>query len=250
MKVSDIPVGYRLFLGRYTRPNDSAPSELTWFKCSQENEFVTCRNIGNHVIDEVEPENESRGRRERGSNFFPQTNICQVLNSAEKDWFNPQHDTDTAKEVYRRRPGFLKLFEDWELRFIVPHEVVSVVPEGFKRKFGEISKSMMKVSIPSVSQVLGGENQEEGKRLPGYETGDVDVFSMATRTPIGTGIQLLDRNMHKCNRSPSGSYPIYPYIHVDGNAEVYFDEEPWYYHLIPSEDYVKSIIEELEAVLQ
>lgn len=250
MKISDLAIGDYLMFGRFPKAGERRVPDLLWRKASSQNGFFTENPIGKFSADAIEPDNESRDRRERGSNFYPQTNICQMLNSEDEDWYKPQHETDAASERMMKYPGFLHLFEEWERKMIVPHEIVSVVPAGFKRKFGEQVKSVVKVSIPSKSQIFGGEDTTEGSRLDIFDLGVGMHPDTLTRSFFGTGLCAIGRSGKLINFTPANETGICPLIHLNGDSEVEFDAVNGIYYTIPPQEYIKAITDELHQLLK
>lgn len=250
MKISDLGIGAYLVFGRFPKSGERGTPDLLWRKATNQNGFYTETNIGRFSADALEPDNESRDRRERGSNFYPQTNIFQMLNSEDEDWYRPQHEADAASEKMMQYPGFLHLFEDWERKMIVPHEIVSVVPAGFKRKFGEQVKSVVKVSIPSKSQLLGGEDTTEGTRFDIFELGGAMHSDVLTRTSVGTGLYAVGRNGKLINFTPANEVGVCPFIQLDGDSEVEYDAVSKVYYTVPPQEYIKAITDELHQLLK
>lgn len=250
MKVSEIPVGGCIVFGQFHKAGDRFPSELMWKKASASNEFYASGGIGCLQFDAIEPDNESRDRRERGSNFWPQSNLCQFLNAEEKDWFKPQHETDMVDVSMSSRAGFLHLFEDWEKRAIVPHEITTTVPVGFKRKFGEHVKTTAKVSILSRSQVFGGEDLAEGEQLQLFASGVSVPCGVVTRTAVNTCVCAIDRRGRLTSQSPASQIAVMPLIRIDGDYPVEYNHDQDAFYLLPPEDVVKAITDELDKILK
>ncbi len=249
MKISEIPVGEYLAFGQFRRSGDLKPFGLLWRKGSTLNEFYVQDGIGKFCADAQEPENESRDRRERGSNFFPQTNICQFLNSAEDNWYKPQHDSDTVDNTLKNNPGFLRSFEEWERKLIIPHEVVTSVPAGFKRKYGEQVKTTLKVSMLSRSQIFGGEDLTEGEQLEVFARGTT-IADLLTRSAVNTGFYAIDRRRKLTNQCPALECNIVPFLRLDGDYPVEFNPAWNYHYVLPPEEVVKEITNELHELLK
>ncbi len=220
-----------------------------WRKGSALNEFYVEEGIGRFCADAQEPENESRDRRERGSIFFPQTNICQFLNSPENNWYKPQHDTDTVDNTLKNNPGFLHLFEEWERKLIIPHEVVTAVPAGFKRKYGEKVKTTLNVSMLSRSQILISEDLTEGERLEVFANG-ATIYDVLTRSAVNTGLYAIDRRGRITNQRPATECNIVPFLRLNGDYPVEFNPLGNFYYVLPPEEVVKEITNELHELLK
>lgn len=245
MKVSQIPLGESLVFGRYL------VNEIIWDKVTELNGFLSHYALVHLMADAREPENTSGDRRERGSNFFPQTNICTLLNSEEKDWYKPQHDKDSVDgEVRKTYPGFLCEFDSWERRLIVPQEITTIVPRGFNREFGDHVKTTVKVSLPSRSQIYGGEDDTEGGRFEYYSQGGLLPANILLRTAIGTGLCAVGRTRQIVNQSPAKDAGIAPFILIDPNADVEFDAALGRYCILPPQSYVKEVTDELHQILK
>lgn len=243
MRVSQMAVGEKLMFGRYSG------MEIVWRKVAEANGFLAECSFGSLVADECEPENSNKARRERGSNFFPQTNVCTFLNSEEKDWYKPQHDNDAANEKMRISRGFLSEFYSWEKELIAPQELTIVVPDGYKRAFGNLTTVNVKVSIPSRSQIFGGD-ETEGTRFDLFLSEPPRRLSTFTRTAIGTGLCAVNQNGQLINLSPCKEFRCRPFLLIDPDAEVEFSAATMNYYVLPSKAYVKAVTDELHQILK
>lgn len=250
MNISEIPVGEYLTFGQFLRNGERLPTNLLWRKASERNDFFISDGIGKFCADAQEPDNDSRDRRERGSNFFPQTNICQFLNSDKADWFEPQHDTDTVVPDMKNHPGFLHLFEYWEREMIVPQEIVTSVPAGFKRKYGEQAKSLLRISMMSRSQLVGGDDLTEGARLDLFTTTGNVPSNLLTRSAIGTGLYAIDRRGRLVNQCPASECNIVPLIRLNGDCAVEFSHSDGWYCILPPKEIIEAITDELHLLLK
>lgn len=123
LKVSDLKVGERLYIGQYRNGavTDDTP-RISWLKATRD-----CKIISEYALDYIpfdvgEDLNPDYSRRRVGSNDYESSNILQFLNSAEEGWWQPTHAYDTCPDRYHARnsayneiPGFLFGFEDYEL---------------------------------------------------------------------------------------------------------------------------------------
>lgn len=250
MTIREIPVGEFLSFGQFIRRGSRSTDDIFWRKASSKNEFYSDGSIGKFCADAQEPENESRDRRERGSNFFPQTNICQFLNSTEKDWFKPQHETDTADTTLKNQPGFLSLFDEWERKLIIPHEITTVVPVGFRRKYGEQVKTTLKVSMLSKSQLFSNVDQYEDEQLELFANGSAPPIDLLTRSAVNTGLVAIDRRGRLVNQCPALECNITPFICLDGDYPVEFSSAEGYYYLLPPTEIAKEVTDELHQLLK
>lgn len=245
MKISEIPLGEYLMFGRYQR------ERIVWRKVTELNGFLVVNGIYGMMADAPEPESANNALRTRGSNFFPQTNICVLLNSEERDWYKPQHDTDAVDEPAKRCfSGFLYNFESWEQELIVPQEITTIVPNGFKHRFGEQFKTSVKVSIPSASQIGQREDETEGAPFQYYRVHSTPPIGMLTRTPVGTGMYSIGTKFNLVNTSPCKTTGIFPYILIDPNAEVDYVPQDANYIVYPSQTYTREVIDELHQILK
>lgn len=241
MKIKQVPAGGLLQFGRRLRRT------IIWQKVTEYNGFLV--RSGDYPADACEPENSNAVRRERGSNFFPQTNICTFLNSEEKNWFIPQHDVDTVDPNFQEVPGFLRDFFPWERDSILPQEITCVVPEGYRRSFGDQVKKTVKVSIPSWSQFFGGEDTTEGELFDYYRYNGCprNVF---TRTATGGSLKAIGRKGQALSQSPASSFGIPAFILLDGDMEVVDDDNSDAYLALPPKEYEKEVSEELHQILK
>lgn len=221
MTINDLNIGDKLMFGQAIF--DGQPNmviDLVWKKVAADNTFITADYVARLAADMPEPENSSRDRRERGSNFFPQTNLFQWLNADNTGWFAKAHDTDVAPD-YEDQPGFLSEFVQWEKDAIVPHEVVTVVPEGFRREFGIYHTVNCKVSIPALSEMSGSVDdvyRREGATLPYFQSNSRP--RMLLRTAVASTLQCIDQYGDFVSRSASQRYFIIPKICIKGDMLV------------------------------
>lgn len=249
MKVSDLAIGSRLVMGRSSAmARRAGECNITWKKLSFDNIFCVRSGIGYYCVDAAEPQNKSLDRRERGSNFFPQTNICGFLNSKERQWFEPKHEADVADQTLFGLPGFLSEFEKWELDLIQPQDVVTTVPDGFKRKFGTQVTTTMLVSMLSKSQVFGGDDLSEGEQLDCFAQFPNDAPRCVLRTACNSGLATIGQHRRLIGVSASTPSKIVPIIKLNGEAEIIFDTSVECYVVMPPQEIVNEIVEELHRL--
>ena len=245
MDIQNIAIGGCIRLGVFRKRGEKTPSPMDWRKVSNQNLFYLPTGIGSLVADAIEPDNESRDRRDRGSNFFPQLNVCQYLNADDLNWFKPAHETDVMDYRYGNLPGFLSAFDDWEKKLIIPQEITIQVPGGFKRKYGEVTKATVKVSIPSRSQIYG-EDATEGEQLELFKVESPRY--LLTRTAINTGLVAVDENRRIKSVSPCNTYNISPLIKLDGDCTVEYDEDDCTFYPIPPKEVIEQFTNELHKL--
>lgn len=221
MTINDLNIGDKVLFGQAIFDGlPDAMIDLVWRKTAANNTFLTTDYIARLAADMPEPENSSRDRRERGSNFFPRTNLCQWLNAEGTGWFAKAHDTDVAPD-YKDRPGFLSGFAQWEKDAIVPHEVITVVPNGFRREFGIYHTMNCKVSIPAMSEIFSGADDtycREGAVMPYFRNNSRP--RMLLRTAIASSLQCIDQYGELVSRAASQRYFIIPKICIKGEVLV------------------------------
>lgn len=243
MKASELPIGSKLLFGRYL-------SDLRWTKVSENGYMITSGGVIYSEADSPEPENVSAARRARGSNFFPQTNICTLLNSEKANWYVPQHEQDNVSDRMGEFPGFLRNFDSWELDLLMPQEITVTVPKGFRREFGEQFKTTVRVSLPALSQLFAGEDETEGSRLDFFREGNPVPKDILTRTACGTGLYVVAQNRRPIARSPVAESAIAPLIFINPDADVEFDQREGCFYVLPPQSYQDAIASELLQLLK
>lgn len=219
MTINELSLGSKISFGSFSNSNDGTPSDICWRKADDDNTFLANYYVCRLPADGVEPESPNASRRERGSNFFPQSNLLQWLNGIGSDWFTPQTEHDVLSEAYAGRSGFLTSFSPWELSVMLPIEFSCAVPRGFTREFGEIATLTRKVTIPAISQVCGMEdNHGEGRLLPGLVSGV--TRNILTRTSFGSGYYTYDWGPSSKSQPPFVRTRIVPMIRLDGSVNV------------------------------
>jgi len=221
MTINDLSVGSKVMFGQAIYDGQrNMVIDLVWRKVAENNTFLTDFFVARKAADVPEPDNTSRDRRERGSNFFPQTNIFQWLNADRSGWFSKSHEADVAPD-YVNEPGFLSEFAQWEKDAIVPHEIVTIVPEGFRREFGVLCKNTCKVSLPALSEVtrIGDDTyNQEGEFLTYFGTHGRP--RMLLRTAVASTLQCIDQYGDAASRSASQRYFIIPKICIKGDMQI------------------------------
>lgn len=115
--------GSKLLLGRYSVGNDANPEPIEWVKATVRGDFITSR-----VIDVLCFDAKEQSRPMHGNSDYSLSNIHRYLNSAENDWYMPQHDLDNSPRrpfvdvsgwpqgsTYADHYGFLRYFDDYEI---------------------------------------------------------------------------------------------------------------------------------------
>ena len=204
MTINDLSVGSKVMFGQAIYDGQrNMVIDLVWRKVAENNTFLTDFFVARKAADVPEPDNTSRDRRERGSNFFPQTNIFQWLNADRNGWFSKSHEADVAPD-YVNEPGFLSEFAQWEKDAIVPHEIVTIVPEGFRREFGIYHTMNCKVSIPALGEMFSHADdtyRREGEFLPYYQNNPRPRALL--RTAVASTLQCIDQYGDAASRSAS-----------------------------------------------
>ena len=124
-------IGDSLMLGHYApfAIRDIAsdrPEPIIWHKADPLGHFVTAKSIDRLCMDARHiglPESHEWTSpdyilRRRGSGFFPESNLCQFLNSDSESWFFKVGSHEPPN--YETHPGFLSLFTEEEKRALQP----------------------------------------------------------------------------------------------------------------------------------
>lgn len=133
LSIHELPVGARvrdLSTKYYDAP-------IIWlvadhgFYSPNETTVLAERILAFKAFDAAEPGNPDSRRAEYGNNDYVVSNINQWLNSAEDDWFKPQHLHDQAPSeehvfynAYAEEPGFLSNFSEAFKRGIVDTQLI------------------------------------------------------------------------------------------------------------------------------
>lgn len=243
-KVSDIPVGELLSLGRALdeTPHMGVGAELTWIKMNDSCDFIAGRPLTSVIFDMAEPENTNKDRRERGVNFFPQSNLFQWLNSEGRGWFKPMTPSDTMSynPLLNMSCGFLSSFTPHERSMLLPRPYSIVTPSGFKKAFGEVFKTESLVSIPSakelgICRIDPLQIQEEGEVMHSRVLERLYRVQAFTRTSIGASIFRVDALKEKIHGvAPCTTSNVFPIIRVNPDCEVECEDRwPFGYYINP-----------------
>lgn len=124
-------IGDSLMLGHYTpfALRDDAsdrPEPILWHKADTLGHFVTAKSVDRLCMDARHDElpespnwtSPDNLLRRRGSGFFPESNLCQFLNSDSESWFFKVGSHQPPP--YATHPGFLSLFTEEEKRALQP----------------------------------------------------------------------------------------------------------------------------------
>lgn len=248
MKISNIPVGDILLFARHLFPQQKRIATLSWRKASLDNYFFSTESIGKFAADGRERENNNSRRRERGSNFFPQTNICQFLNGEGLDWYVPAHETDELAPSFQDVRGFLSEFDEWEKSILVPQTIKVAVPDGFRRQFGKQYETTLKVSLMSMSQMYGSELvADEGDWLEVF--GSWPAPRTLTRSTTGSGLIEIGNVDSTINHPPFAGAAVYPIIRLDGDWEAEYEESWDRWVAVPPKEIAQETSDELRQLL-
>lgn len=252
MKISDLDVGSKLLFGALLDGPYAGVMDLAWKKVDPNNTFLTEGSVGRMIMDMQEPDNSSRDRRERGSNFFPQSSLLQWLCASGNDWFVKAHEAD-VEPPYADRQGFLTEFVQHELDAIEPHEICTVVPDGFRREFGIIHKMMCKVSIPAYSELFARADptqRQEGRVFSIFENGG-ERPTCFTRTAMSSTVMCVNHGTEVITRAANQRYYVTAKVCIKGDTPV--SETPddnGFYHILPPDGNESCVdVSELFGVL-
>lgn len=223
MKIEELELGSKIYLGSFAWRGRRPEADIVWFKTSYNNTFMMERYIKTVPFDSPEELNPNETRRNNGTNFYPLSNIHQWLNGSGMDWFKPAHEYDTNSFYMPDDFGFLTAFDEQDLAALEETEIECAVPEGFKRIYGSKYSLKTKVFLPSLKELgvwVDGDRPDEGEQFDIY----VDAFfeeTTLTRTPSG----LAKVNFVECGESQSPVWcreeqKIKPCIRLKGDLEV------------------------------
>lgn len=247
MQICDIPVGAALALGRIWDTSSRNQRELVWIKASKENDFYANTSIDHVCVDAPEPNSAIKACQERGSNIFPETNICQFLNASNDSWYKPSHEADVLADCFKGIPGFLSRFHDYELDIIEPHQVVVSIPEGRRRQYGRQLSATLKVSLMSRSQVFGDGDLAEGEQFPVFHDLLRSIPTTVLRTASAKNL-LFTLGTRSGSLRPDAKFKIVPLLRLKGNCHVKSETGVGHYLISRPDRENQEIIEELRAL--
>ena len=182
--IDDLPIGAKLKFGAYSVDGE-APHKIRWIKAHRDNTVLSEYIEDLCAFDAKEPENPSPLRRSFGNNRYSLSNIHQFLNSEGTDWFQKKHAFDTAPDElmytqrngYSLKPGFLTLFEQWEIDAIEVSEIKIPLPRCDAQRGVLVETVYAKVFLPSTANV-------GARRIEDVPKGDEtwELFSMGPQS--------------------------------------------------------------------
>lgn len=137
-------------------------------------------------------------------------------------------------------------FQDWERDLLIPQTFIVTVPDGFRRKYGKCMEATMLVTLPSKSQMVGGDDTE-GKQLDFFAPG-TNFVTTITRTACNSGVIKYDSYGKFKTWPPASCAPITPLIRIKENAEIIYDGSADSYIVLPTAEIAKSITDELHLL--
>lgn len=174
--VKDLPIGAKIKFGSY-RVDKEEPHRICWLKVHNDNTFITEFIEDQLHFDVREPDNPDRHRRDCGSNRYSTSNIDQYLNGFGKNWYKQKTEYDVPPadgEVddgvgYVNKPGFLSLFESWEIENILPTKITTLLSSPDRNTVDEDGRVITtetiirNVFLPSRSNFISDKNTEESQ---------------------------------------------------------------------------------------
>ena len=180
-------------------------------------------------FDAAEPLHEEAdkydGYKKYGFNNYEKSNVHLWLNSTDKVWYKPQHETDAPPEKENTRygempaveqEGYLRRFSDAFLNALALTDVPVLTRTA--RNEGEIHYVKAKMYLPSRTEVIKGDESgfAEGRPLPiCYDPGKVCM------------IQPTDEDMEKYGSSWNPPHEGAPM----GAPQIYDPKYAWWYFL-------------------
>lgn len=225
MKINELPLGQRLYLGAMNLNGEE--TELVWTKVSSDNQFIL-NNALRGAFDEREPENVSRPRRSGGNNFYPWSNIHQYLNSSGTNWFIPAHSHDMCIRHFDQTCGFLSAFNESEFDAIMDTELTIATPVGSRKEHGAVVKVSAKVYLPSAHELDYSPESETKTEAARNEFLSQVVSRISSKMATRTGGGTASRIITYYGRTPveelaSSITEFHPMLRLNGETEVYAD---------------------------
>lgn len=172
--IKDLPIGAKIKFGTYQVKKEE-PHKICWLKAHHDNTFITEFIEDQLHFDVKEPDNPDELRKTGGSNRYSTSNIDQFLNSYGEHWYKPKTEYDVPPIEghgddgvgYVDKPGFLSLFELWEIESIIPAEIRTLLYKDDKYVSEEDGKEVTtetiirNVFLPSRSNFFPDRDTEE-----------------------------------------------------------------------------------------
>lgn len=216
MTVNEVPVGGLIAFGNH------GEDLMTWVKLDASNLMITQKRLDAMCYDEQEYHSDSRARRNHGNNFFPESNICQWLNSDKPSWYSKTHANDEAP-YYHLREGFLNGLTEYERSALMEQEITIAVPLGSRKQYGRIYTAKYRVVLPSASQL--GLPVDSGQEIEGDPI--ENFFSYVRPAEMMTRTWTADAGHNICYEwGEASSMPcnkpqrVYPMIKLSGDTEI------------------------------
>lgn len=116
LRIEDVKPGAKIYAGRYAI-SAYEPQPILWLKANNGLQIISDKVLDHIVYDQAERTNRDAPAFYYGTVDYLLSNIHQYMNSDEYDWFEKTHHDDEAP-FYRRHPGFLYYFADYEIKSI------------------------------------------------------------------------------------------------------------------------------------
>lgn len=246
MTINDIAVSSVLMFGTFLANYGGDVGEpITWIKATGTNVFMSARYLGRFQFDESESASGVEVHRDNGNNFYPESNIDQLLNSSGVNWFSPKHSADRCFSTVAQTRGFLDSFTPEERALIVPRKIKYVTPRGLRRQHGAVMEIERLVSLPSASELGIQGAPDEGEGFPAYLDGPLPRTMLRTAVGQASYATALDRTNLK-NRRANDFERITPVIQLAGEAEV--ESYDGIYYLADPQGMPQELLDVLSAV--
>lgn len=173
--------------------------------------LIADQSIAFQHFDTTEPENSAA--KFEGWAHYVASNIRQWLNSNGEagQWYQPQHEYDSAPYIYKDQPGFLKGFSKFFNGALLP-----TILTTYTSKNSEFLTTQDKIFLPSLTEVglLTGDYKVEGQHIEYFAT---DADRKATITMAA----LQNSNGSTSNANKAQSYWLRTANYANGASETY-----------------------------
>lgn len=239
MKLSELPVGSRIYFGKY-QVNEEEPEAIIWRLVDKDLynnlgsvTLITDKIIDLRCFDSLEPSNTDENRQKYGNNRYSQSNIDQWLNSNQKEWYTPQHSTDSAPgsvsysysygTSYKDKEGFLYNFTEEEINCIIPSKIR--VCKNNVNEDGSYEDIIRKVFLPSLTELGLSDSSlpvEENTTFEYYNTGTTRETQVTEQCYNNT---KSSNKPQKYDNTTFISYPWKYWFRTPSNTSTYQSRE-------------------------
>lgn len=214
-----------------TRTYEQVNTPVCWVKTAQDGLAICTNGLQTVSFDyRRTATGNNRYERDHGNRVYFLSAVHKYLNCANSSW-----RTVDPGDAIPRGPenGFLSIFNDKEITFILPHTVSVNVPAGYTKKNGATMTQQVLASLPSAEQL--GTRYEQG-------TLGVDCRNIYTWiTNAESMSKTFDRGYINSHCGSERSAGICPLVKIKDDAPIDVTENGEYIIRIPEPDFEGDI---------